>query len=194
MNAGYVVLASAGEPGDFKGIFLVRKDCGIHKVADLRGKAVAYPSPTALAGCIMPQWFLHTHGLDVNRDIESRYVGSQESAIMSALLGQAAAGVTWPPPWRALVKEHPAEAAQLRMIWETPPLINNAVLARADIPPDVRTRVRRALLELARTAGGRGVLANMQTARFLPAGDANYDVARRFVDRFEREVRPVGKR
>jgi len=85
MNSGYSVIAMAGEPNDFKGIFIVRKDGGINQPADLKGKAVSYPSSTALAACIMPQYFLDDHGINVNRDIENRYVGSQESSIMKRL-------------------------------------------------------------------------------------------------------------
>ena len=80
MQLGYRVIAMAGDAEDFRGIFIVRRDSPIRLPADLKGKQVSYPSPTALAACIMPQYFLHEHGIDVNRDIENRYVGSQESA------------------------------------------------------------------------------------------------------------------
>ena len=76
MKAGYTVIAMAGEPRDFKGIFLVRRDSSIRVPADLKGKAVSYPSHTALAACIMPQYFLHSHGVNVNTEIDNRYVGS----------------------------------------------------------------------------------------------------------------------
>ncbi len=191
MKAGYRVIAMAGEAEDFKGIFIVRRDSGLKHPADLKGKAVSYPSPTALAACIMPQYFLHTHGVNINTEIENRYVGSQESSIMNVYLGQTAAGATWPPPWRAFQKEHPREAADLKLIWETEPLINNSVMARDDVPPKLAQQVRALLLGLADTAEGKAILAGMETARFLPASDADYDVVRQYVARFEREVRPV---
>lgn len=194
MKVGYGVIAMTGEPGDFKGIFVVRRDSGIHKPADLKGKVVAYPSRTALAACIMPQWFLHRHGVNVNRDIENRYVGSQESAIMNAYLGEAAAGVTWPPPWRLFQKDHPQEAAKLMVAWETPPLINNSFMVRDDLPPELRARLRAALLNLHASEQGRRILAGMETARFLPATDADYAVVRQFVARFEAQVHPVEQR
>lgn len=194
MKVGYGVIAMAGEPGDFKGIFVVRRDSGINKPADLKGKVVAYPSPTALAACIMPQWFLHRHGVNVNRDIKNRYVGSQESAIMNAYLGEAAAGVTWPPPWRLFQKDHPQEAAKLMVAWETPPLINNSFMVRDDLPPELRAQLRAALLTLHGSEQGRRILAGMETARFLPATDADYAVVRQFVARFEARVRPVEQR
>lgn len=189
MKVGYGVIAMAGELSDFKGIFVVRRDSGIKQPADLKGKAVAYPSPTALAASIMPQWFLHQHGVNVNRDIENRYVGSQESAIMNAYLGQVAAGVTWPPPWRLFQKDHPQEAAQLMVAWETPPLINNSVMVRDDLTPKLREQLRAELMKLNNSEQGRSILAGMETTRFLPAADADYNLVREFVTRFEAQVR-----
>lgn len=194
MRVGYRVIAMAGEPGDFKGIFVVRRNSPLARPADLKGKAVSYPSPTALAACIMPQYFLHNHGLNIKVDIENRYVGSQESSIMNVYLGKTAAGATWPPPWRAFQKEHPREAAELKVIWETEPLINNSVMVRHDIPTQVAEQVRALLIELAGTTEGKSILAKMETARFLPASDEDYEVVRRYVARFESEVRPVEER
>lgn len=191
MRAGYAVIASAGEAADFRGIILVRKDGGIGVPADLVGKAVSYPSPTALAACIMPQYFLHTQGLDIHKDIVNRYVGSQESSILNVVQGHVAAAATWPPPWRTFQSDHPELAAQLVVRWETAPLINNAVMVRRDLPAEVSAQLRRLLVGLEESEEGRQVLAHCGTARFIPASDQDYEPARRFVERFEREVRPV---
>ncbi|MFA7346266.1 MAG: phosphate/phosphite/phosphonate ABC transporter substrate-binding protein [Desulfurivibrionaceae bacterium] len=194
MQAGYSVISMAGEPLDFKGIFVVRRNSGLAQPADLKGKSVSYPSPTALAACIMPQYFLHTHGINVTTDIENHYVGSQESSIMNVHMGKTAAGATWPPPWRAFQKEHPLEAAELKVLWETESLVNNSVMVRNDIPAHVQEQVRALLLGLEETTEGKSILAGMETARFLPAEDKDYDVVRRYISRFENEVRPVKER
>lgn len=194
MQAGYAVIAMAGDAEDFKGLFIVRRDSPLRAPSDLKGQAVAYPAPTALAACVMPQWYLHVNGVQVLRDIDNRYVGSQESSILNVLSGAVAAGVTWPPPWRAFQKDHPQEAAQLKVLWQTPPLLNNAVMVRDDVPAALRERVRTHLLRLADTSAGQAILAGMETARFHPADDASYGPVREFVARFEREVRPVEPR
>lgn len=193
MKVGYRVIAMAGDAEDFKGIFIVRKDSGIKTPADLKGKTVSYPSPTALAACIMPQYYLHRHGIDVNRDIQNAYVGSQESSIMNAYLGQSAAAATWPPPWRLFQRDHPAKAAQLELIWETPPLMNNSVMLRDDMPAAVGETIRQTLLDLPQTPEGQKILAGMSTARFHAADDASYAKVRDYIATFEREVRPVEK-
>lgn len=194
MKAGYGVIATAGVPGDFRGLIIVRKDGGIRTPSDLKGKAISYPSPTALAACIMPQYFLHRRGLDVNRDVENRYVGSQESSIMNVQQKLTVAGATWPPPWRAFQKDHPGEAAELEVRWETEPLINNSVMVRDDLPADLRDQLRRELVGLHETDRGRAILAGMETARFIAASDQDYEVVRAYVERFEREVRRVEAR
>jgi phosphonate transport system substrate-binding protein len=191
IKAGYHVVAMAGDASDFKGLFIVRKDAGITQPADLKGKSVSYPSYTAVAAAIMPQAYLHAHGIDIRRDIENVYVGSQESSIMNVFLKQTAAGATWPPPWRQFQQEYPEEAAQLQVVWETPSLVNNSVMVRDDVDPAVAQKVLASLLALAQTAQGQSILASMQTAGFYPANDASYQVVSDFIARFERNVRPV---
>lgn len=194
IKTGYHVIATAGEPGDFRGLIVVRKDGGIRTPADLKGKAVSYPSPTALAACIMPQYFLQQHGVDVVRDLQNRYVGSQESSIMNVHLGHTVAGAAMPQPWRAFQRDHPLKAAELEVRWETEPLINNSVMVRDDLPEPVREQLRRDLVGMHQTEQGKAILAGMETARFFPATDRDYEVVRAYVDRFERDVRKVESR
>lgn len=191
IKQGYNVIATAGDAVDFRGIFLVRKESSIKSPDDIKGKVVSYPSPTALAATILPQFYLHTHGVNVNRDIDSRYVGSQESSIMSVFLRQSDVGATWPPPWRAFQKEHPKEAAQMRVLWETQTLVNNSVMVRNDVPDHLRDRIRDLLVGLQYTEEGRMLLSGMETARFHLATDADYAPVRKFIQRFERDIRHV---
>lgn len=191
MKFGYTVIAMAGRAEDFKGIFIIRRDSLITQPSDLKGKAVSYPAATALAACIMPQYFLHKQGINITTQIENRYVGSQESSIMNAYLGYVAVGVTWPIPWRAFQKDHPKEAAKLKVIWETPHLINNSFMVRNDVPVEIREQIRTQLLQLHTTPEGRGILAGMETDRFYPASNDDYEVVRRYVAQFEKDVRIV---
>ena len=194
IKRGYQVIAMAGDPQDFRGIFLVRRDSDVRRPSDLKGKRVSYPAATALAACIMPQYFLHTQGVAVMRDTQSLYVGSQESSIMNVYLGDTAAGATWPPSWRQFQKDHPNVAAELQVIWQTESLINNSVMVRDDVPAQVRDQVQMSLLGLTQTSAGQAILANMATAAFYPASNSSYDAVARYVERFEREVRTLERR
>jgi phosphonate transport system substrate-binding protein len=177
-----------GDDENFRGIILVRRDSRIREVSDLRNKAVSFPAPTALAATMLPQHYLHSHGLDVKRDIEARYVGSQESSIMNVYLGNVSAGATWPTPWISFEREKPEIARALAVRWQTDPLVNNGLVVRDDIEPAVRKQVEAALFSLHQSAEGKRILERMPLSRFEPATNATYAPVQAFLDEFDRTV------
>lgn len=191
IEQGYHVFGKMGDDDDFRGIILVRKDSGIEQVSDLRGKTVSYPAATALAATMMPQWFMHSHGLDINKDIVNSYVGSQESSIMNVYLGKVAAGATWPPPWRAFIRQRPEVAEQVMIKWRTEPLPNNGLVVRDDVPEAIVEQVGMLLFELHTHEEGRQILAAMELSLFEPADASRYEPVRRFIEAFEAQVRPI---
>lgn len=191
LDHGYHVFAKMADDEDFRGIILVRRDGPIDTVADLHGKTVSYPARTALAATIMPQWLLFEQGLDVMEETRSLYVGSQESSIMNLHLGNSQAAATWPPPWRAFARNRPEIAKNLEVRWRTDPLPNNSLMAREDVEPEVVRRLTQALEGLPRSARGPAILDAMESSGFEAADDAVYKPVRRFVQRFEDQVRPI---
>jgi phosphonate transport system substrate-binding protein len=191
IDHGYRTFGKMGDDEVFRGLILIRRDSGIHDVADLKGKSISYPAKTALAATMMPQYYLHTHGLDVNRDLDNRYVGSQESSIMNVLGGDVAAGATWPVPWNAFVAEHPDMAAQLEVKWQTSTLPNVGWVVRRDIPVTIADQFAHQLFGLQDSSEGRAILAKLPITNFEAASDETYQPVRAFLDVFARTVRPV---
>ena len=191
MEHGYNVIAKMGDDENFKGIILVRKDSGITKPSDLKGKTVSYPAPTALAATILPQYYLQTHGLDINQDIENKYVGSQESSIMNVFSGTVAAGATWPPPWNALSAENPELKKQLKVIWQTQSLPNNSVVVRDDIPKKIAIKVQKLMADLHKHPEGQEILQRMYLSQFEKADNTTYQTVQNFIKNFEQKVRPL---
>lgn len=181
---GYRVFAKMGNDADLRGLIVVRRDGSIESVDDLRGKVMGFPAPTALAATMLPKHFLFTRGLDYRRDLEVRYVGSMESSLMNVYVGNVAAGTVYPPAWRMFLKERPALAAALRIVWETEPLPNNSVMARDDVPPSLVAQVGESLLTMPETPRGRQVLALMDLTEFEAASDSTYDPVRRFLAQY----------
>jgi phosphonate transport system substrate-binding protein len=192
LKHGYRVFGKMGDDDMFCGIIIVRKDSGIRKVTDLKGKAVSFPAKTALAATMMPQYFLHENGLPLSA-YEARYVGSQESSIMNAYLGDTVAGVTWPPPWIAFKKDHSDIADQLKVQWTTEPLVNNGLVARNDFPPELLKKVSAIIFSLHESKEGREMLAHIPLSRFEAATDATYKPVYEFVEKFGKAVRPLNE-
>ena len=186
---GYHVIAKMGDDSVFKGIFIVRRDSSIRQPSDLKGKVVAYPAPTALAAALMPQLYLQKHGVDVQTDISNRYVGTHNSSIMNAYLQQSAASATWPAAWTAFQQSNPAEAAALKVIWETPPLIQNAIIVRNEVPQELSGQVGRLLTTLQQSDEGRRLLADIDTRAFVPASNRDFEVVRVFLKEYDAAVK-----
>lgn len=191
LKHGYHVFGKMGDDENFRGIILVRKDSGIKEVADLKGKAVSYPALTALAATMMPQYYLHTHGLDVNDDIENRYVGSQESSILNVLRKHVAAGATWPVPWKAFSIEHPEMANELEVKWQTEPLQNNGWVVRKDVSPELALKFQTLLFSLNDSDEGKQMLARLPVSSFEAATDETYLPVQDFLQKFSSQVRKV---
>lgn len=191
IDRGYQVFAKMGDDQNFRGIILTRKDSGIKSVTDLKGGAVSYPAPTALAATMMPQYFIQSHGVDVVSELDNRYVGSPESAVMSVFLGQTVAASTWPPPWYALKKERPELAEQLTISWETKPLLNNGFVVLPTVPDHIVEQVKAVLINLHKSEEGQKILTSMELSRFEEASNSTYIPIRKFIQDFSREVRLI---
>ncbi|MCV6639206.1 PhnD/SsuA/transferrin family substrate-binding protein [Candidatus Albibeggiatoa sp. nov. NOAA] len=187
---GYTIFGKMGDDENFRGIFITRKDSSLQNPIDVKGQSVSYPAPTALAATMLPQYFLHTNGINVNQDIENLYVGSQESSIMNAYLGKVAAAATWPLPWKIFLKEKPDFAAELEVKWETPTLPNNGLVVRADIPQEVVQKVSALLFTLHENKAGQEILARMPLSKFEAADHQTFQVVRDFIQTFTEEIRP----
>jgi phosphonate transport system substrate-binding protein len=192
MKHGYTVIAMTGEPEDFRGVFLARRDRGISPEGDWRGLSFAYPSPTALAACLLPQWNLHQRGIDVKTEVKSFYVGTQESAILNVLDRITDVGVTWTVPWAHFQRDEPELAAQLTVLAVTEASsTNNAVLARKTVAPERIALMRTTLLRMHETEGGLPLFGAVGFTHFRPATDQDYAAVQTFIERFEAEVRSV---
>ncbi len=190
-NNGYKIFGKMADDENFRGIILVRKDSGIKKVTDLRGKVVSYPAPTALAATMMPQWYMHQNGLDILNDIQNSYVGSQESSIMNVYLGKSAAASTWPPPWQAFIKERPEIAKEVEIKWTTSFLPNNGLVAKDNIPEELINQVSEIIFSLHKNTEGKKILAAMRLSRYEKADYTTYDPVRVFLKDFKEQVRPL---
>lgn len=193
IDNGYKVFAQMGNENDLRGMIVVRRDSPIRNVTDLMGKTVCFPAPTALAATMMPKYFLHTHGLNVNTDIKSRYVGSMESSLMNVYQRNVAAGTVYPPAWRDFQNSQPQIAAELKVIWETEALPDNSIMARNDMPEELVDRVAQVILNMHTNTEGQAILAGMDLVRFKPANNETYKPVKDFLKKYSVSIAPENK-
>lgn len=188
LKHGYRVIAKMKPDSVFRGIFVARIDSKIKNVRQLRSKSVSFPAPTALAATMMPLQYLYDHGLDVDKDIEKKFVGSQYSSILNAYSSDTLVGATWPPPWEAWCQENPDKAKEMEVVWQTKPLINNGFVVRDDVDKRLAKRIVTLLSNLDKTIQGKKLLKDAGFAGFEEANDVRYDMVKTFLVRYNQSV------
>jgi phosphonate transport system substrate-binding protein len=162
--------------------FYVRRDSGIQRVEDLRGKTVAFVDPASSSGYIYPMMLLIKQGLVRDRDPktffkEALFAGTHESALRSLIQGRVDAAASFDKSPELELKD-PAIVAQLGFVGETPPIPEAGICARPGLPPDVVARVKSALLTM-KGPEHAAVLKNIYNIDgFVEAADADYDPVR----------------
>ncbi|MGA9046794.1 phosphate/phosphite/phosphonate ABC transporter substrate-binding protein [Sulfuricurvum sp.] len=182
---GYRPIAKMKNDTLFRGILISRKDAHITRFEQLHGKVIAFSAPTALAGAIMPKYFLWEHGIDVHRDMVPYYVGSHFSAILNTYTKDSLITATWPPAWEKWKNENPTKAAEMEIVWETEPLLNNALSVRSDVDPVLAAKVASLLMALNTTPQGRALLEQAGLEGFEKAEDKTFEPVRVFLHHYE---------
>ena len=132
--------------------FFVRKDHGIQRVEDLRGKTVAFVDPASSSGYIYPMVLLIKRGLVRDRDPksffkEALFTGTHEAALQSVLRGRVDAAASFDKAPELHPKD-PALIAQLGWVGETPEIPEAGICARPGLSAEPLARIKRALLSI----------------------------------------------
>ncbi len=188
LDHGYRVIAKMAPDEDFRGLIVARAERRIDSPRDLAGSTVCFPSPTAVAGTMLPMLYLRDHGVDVNRDIRVRYVGSQFSSILNAYAGDAAACGSTARFWRAWSRENPDKAKEMKILWQTGTLPHNGVIARDDVDPGIAAAVAAALVGMDKDPQLDQGQFRIDQAHFEPAGNATYKAMDDFLRRYDETI------
>lgn len=189
---GYIVIAKMKPDEVFRGIFVTRKDNNLKDINEIKNSTISFPAPTALAASMMPLYFLHLNGIDINKDIKKKYVGSQISSILNAYSKDTLLGATWPPPWEIWKKENPEKAQEMEVIWQTKPLINNSIVVKNNIDNNIVAQIATLLVSCHTKTKCKKLLDNAGFEGFSEAKNCDYDVVKDFLKKYnklENEIR-----
>lgn len=173
IDAGYRVIAKMTPDEDFRGLIIARKDKAPATPRDLAGKTLCFPSASAVAGTMLPLMYLHDAGVPI-AGLQVRYVGSQFSSIVNAHAGDYAACGSTVRFWRAWSRDNPDKAKDMVVLWRTPSLPHNAVLARDDVSETLSHDVANVLAGMDRDPGLDQSQFLIDQQHFELADDARY--------------------
>lgn len=176
---GFTVLARQEGEG-IRGQIVVRENSPIRSLAELAGQPVAFANPYGFTGYFVPYDALLRAGVSVERV----FAGTQEAAMGQLKHGLvAAAGVNS----QVMADYARRENFAYRVLWQSEPYFDLAVMAHPRVPAAHREAVRQAFLALREDPEGQTILKEAAQKIALPAprgfvaaSDADYENYRRF--------------
>ena len=162
--------------------FYVRKDSGIRRLEDLRGRTVAFVDPASSSGYIYPMVLLMKQGLIRDRDSktffkDALFAGTHEAALQSVLHGRVDAAASFDKAPELHLKD-PALVAQLGFVGETPAIPEAGICARPGVPAEALAKVKRALLSIKAPEHAALLKQIYDIDGFIEASDADYQPVR----------------
>lgn len=188
---GYQVFAKMNDDENFRGLILVKKDGPIKSLEDLKNKTISFPAKTALAGSMMPQYYLHQKGFNLKKDFTIKYVGSQESSILSVFHNESSAGATWPGAWNLFKEDRPEIAKKLKELVRTDSLPSNSLIASNNLDATTIEKIKLAILQMSSSSEGDLVLKKLHLSKFVEANNNTYSKVEDFIKKFESTIERI---
>lgn len=174
-NDGVEPLIQREEDERFRSVF-VTTDPAITKLEDLKGKSVAFGSPSSTSGHLMPRAYLMQAKIDPDRDLRVSFSGAHDATALAVAGGRVAAGALNISVWEKMVAEKRVDPARLRVFYTTPPYYDYNWTVRKDLDPTLRAKLLDAFVSLdPATPEGKQILALQRATRFIPTKASNYD-------------------
>ena len=165
-------------------LLLARKNDVDFTIASLQGKVLATHGRLHLSSLVTEQW-LSSQQLQAERDYRLLETASPASAVQALVNGQADMAAV---SLASMAQVRRSNVEHVRIVHEIAPLPLLFFIARADMKPDMRTHMQRALLGYQTPQGGRPEAADEQD---LAAMDAYLDQTRRLLGRTALPVQPA---
>jgi phosphonate transport system substrate-binding protein len=164
---GWQLVAMSGQ--QTATVILVRKDSGITRLEELRGKRMAVGSSRSVTYLLAEEALLKK-GVKPGRDLDVIETATFSNVVQSVFKGEVAAGATPTLLWDKWIHVNAEQHGQMREIFRAPPPNPNSflVMCPPKTEPAVIERLREALLTFKNTDAGREFLQKSQFESFLP--------------------------
>jgi phosphonate transport system substrate-binding protein len=176
-SGGKVIpIAQREEDTRFQSVFIAKADSGIKQLADLKGKQVSFGSQSSTSGHLMPRHFLLQAKIDPEKDFKRvAYSGAHDATIASVVSGKVDAAALDITVWRKFVSENKVDTKAVDVFYTTPPFYNYNWSVHADMPAELREKIKKALLDLdTNTVEGKEILSLNRATRYIATSPENY--------------------
>ena len=159
----------------YKSVIIARKDSGIAKTADLKGRTFAFVDPTSASGHLFPKAGLLQAGYDPETFFgRVIFSGSHDASILAVANKKVDAAAVADRILASAIAKGQVKQDDLEIVWSSNPIPESPMVWRKDLDPALKAKIAQALANVKDLPwGDQGVLNGFQ-----PTNDAAYNVVR----------------
>jgi phosphonate transport system substrate-binding protein len=159
----------------YKSVIIARKDSGLAKTVDLKGRTFAFVDPTSASGHLFPKAGLLQAGYDPESFFgRVIFSGSHDASILAVTNKKVDAAAVADRILASAIAKGQVKADELEIVWSSNPIPESPMVWRKDLDPALKARIAKALANVKDLPwGDQGVLNGFQ-----PTNDAAYNVVR----------------
>lgn len=174
-----------GTPG-YKSIIVTRADNNIKSVEELRGKSFAFIDKDSATGYILPLMMLRKKGFDRPESFfsEIKFVGNHESAFLAVYNR----GVHGTAISTAKCDPRDARMKELKVLWESEPIIMGPFIARKDLDVDFINSLKKAFLKIGKRPETASLSRQLGIDYFEEVEDGEYEILRNIQKEFNGKI------
>ena len=159
----------------YKSVIITRKDSGMTKPADLKGRNFAFVDPTSASGHLFPKAGLMRAGIDPDTFFgRVIFSGSHDASILAVANKKVDAAAVADRILASAIAKGQVKSEDIQVVWSSDPIPESPMVWRKDLDPARKAKLQQALANVKDLPwGDQGVLNGFQ-----PTNDAAYDVVR----------------
>jgi phosphonate transport system substrate-binding protein len=178
----------------YHSIMVARKDSGITKLEDLKGKKLGFADPDSTSGYLVPLVTLpEAIGAPVKEFFgETGFGGGHENLVLEVVKGTFAAGTTWGSGvgefkdgytsgnLKKMVDKGILDMNDLVELWKSPLIPNGPIVVRSSMNDDMKAKFKQFMVDLPKTDAA--CFASIQGGEFTGYTEVNVDFYKPIID------------
>lgn len=166
------------------GFIIVRKDSGITRAEDMRGRIMAFVDKASVAGYLFPVVYLKKQGIKDYRTFFSEYyfTGGFDASLYDVVDGRADIGCVKNTVLNEIIRKDPSVIKEIKIIAQSPSMPANVLCLSRSLSPEIKSKIINALLDMENDPFGKNILKKMKFKRFIKASEDNFMPVYRLLD------------
>jgi phosphonate transport system substrate-binding protein len=149
-----------GTPGYYS-LLIVHKDSPIHSLDDILKSPGKYTfgngDPNSTSGFLIPSYYVWAKNhVDINKHFKRIAAGNHQSNMMAVANKQVDVATNNTEDMEKFLRNQPDKAKEVREIWRSPLIPGDPLVYRADLPADVKAKIKTFFLTYGTKEAGPG--------------------------------------